>query len=81
MDAGSVWNAPVHISFLSTLKSALRIMSLAEQSKQKTPLQAMISTQIAIRCELIRTGSKPSREKSTDVQNHFRLVIRYHQSL
>jgi len=35
MDAGSVSNAPIHISFFLTLKSALHIVSLAKQIEQK----------------------------------------------
>lgn len=41
----------------------------------------MISNQIAIRHDLIHTGSKPSNENSTDVRNPFRLLTHYHQSL
>lgn len=41
----------------------------------------MISKQIAIRHDLIYTGSKPSNENSTDVRNPFRLLTHYHQSL
>lgn len=41
----------------------------------------MISTPIAIRWDLIHTGSNPSKEKSTDMQNHFRLETHYHHSL
>lgn len=37
----------------------------------------MISTRIAIRCDLIQSASKPSNENITDMQNPFRLMTHY----